>query len=99
MRRLEEPSGGDAERVRRQLARALGEPTGEVHVEQIGAVLSWPSRTAWLRPDPVPGVLSVWPMAVVRGSTHRTRWPARLGWPWLSSTMQEPRHVSGWQRL
>ena len=51
-RRLGELRGGEAERVRRQLARALGEPGGELHAERLGAVLSlaFPDRLAQARP-------------------------------------------------
>ena len=51
-RRLAELRGGDAERIRRQLARALGERVGEPRADQLGAVLSlaFPERLAQARP-------------------------------------------------
>ena len=50
-RRLSELRGGDAARIRRQLARALGEHVGEPHADQLGAVLSlaFPERLAQAR--------------------------------------------------
>ncbi len=77
-RRLAELRGGDAERIRRQLARALGEHVGEPRADQLGAVLSlaFPERLAQARPGArgrlPPGQ---WP----RGTAGRRRPAGRPG--------------------
>ena len=96
-RRLAELRGGDAARIRRQLARALGEHVGEPQRGSMGAVLSLAFPERWPRPGPVHAAPSAWPMAAGHGWTPPTSWPAKLGWRWPSSTMPGPRRASGWR--